>query len=475
MNSLVESFDLESSKTYTLNGMEIDSSSQNALVDLFYAVGASRGQSDKVGMLFSKALNANVDLAVRIALYARDVRGGMGERESFRTILKNLANKSPELADQLIHKIPEVGRWDDVFALLGTAVEDAALDFYAEALYAGDALAAKWAPREKSAKFLIAKKLREVMGLSPRSYRRMLSRLSDTVEQDMSARNWTAINYSHVPSLAASRYQKAFMRNDESRYQKYIASLERGDAGVKINASAVYPYNVWLAVRTGESRVAEQQWKALPDYIPNDKSFLPMVDTSGSMLASVGGSVSAMDVSISLGVYMAERNKSVFKDRYMSFSAYPEWVDTSGLTLAQKQQQALSVNWGMNTNIEKAYELLLNTAVKNRVSQEDMPDYLIILSDMQFDYCVTGTNSVFGNMKEKFEAANYKLPALVFWNLVNYQKNTPVKFDQRGVALVSGFSPSLMESVLKMDLEDFTPFNIMLDTVMKDRYNWLTE
>lgn len=473
MNALTAALDKDSNKTYTLNGMKIKKSSQNALVDLFYAVGAARGQDDKVAALFNKALNADLDLAVRIALYARDAREGMGERSSFRVMLRELAKQDYESAYALLPLIPLLGRWDDVLAFVGTTVEDDALAMYASALDRGDALAAKWAHREKSAKSNLARKLREFMGLTPRVYRKMLSSLTNVVEQKMASNQWNNIEYSHVPSVASARYQRAFRRHDETRYEQYIAALERGDKGVKINAGAVYPYDIINSVAHGEARVADQQWKALPEWIPNDKSFIPLVDTSGSMFCNITGSIRAIDIALSLGLYVAERNKSVFKDRYLSFSASPTWVDTSGLTLTQKVQQATSVNWGMNTNIEAAYELILMTAVNAKVSQDDMPEYLIIFSDMQFDYCTSGTNSVFKNMKEKFKLAGYKLPNVVFWNLVDYGSNTPVKFDKDGTALVSGFSPALMKSVLSADMDAFSPFNVMLDAVMKDRYNWM--
>lgn len=473
MNALTAALDKDSNKTYTLNGMKISKSSQDALVDLFYAVGAARGQDDKVAALFNKALNADLDLAVRIALYARDAREGMGERSSFRVMLRELAKQDYESAYALLPLIPLLGRWDDVLAFVGTTVEDDALAMYASALDRGDALAAKWAHREKSAKSNLARKLREFMGLTPRVYRKMLSSLTNVVEQKMASNQWNNIEYSHVPSVASARYQRAFRRHDETRYEQYIAALERGDKGVKINAGAVYPYDIINSVAHGEARVADQQWKALPEWIPNDKSFIPLVDTSRSMFCNMTGSIRAIDIALSLGLYVAERNKSVFKDRYLSFSASPTWVDTSGLTLTQKVQQATSVNWGMSTNIEAAYELILMTAVDAKVSQDDMPEYLIIFSDMQFDSCTSGTNSVFKNMTQKWKLAGYKLPNVVFWNLVDYNSNVPVKFDKDGTALVSGFSPALMKSVLSADMDAFSPFNVMLDAVMKDRYNWM--
>lgn len=134
MNKLVQSIEKEDNKTTTQNGMKIKKSSQDALVDLFYAIGALRGNPQRAVELFQKAFNANKEMAVRIALYARDVRGGMGERENFRQMMKDFAIRDFKNAKKVIPLIPEVGRWDDLFVFIDTPVEKEALDFYAKAL-----------------------------------------------------------------------------------------------------------------------------------------------------------------------------------------------------------------------------------------------------------------------------------------------------------------------------------------------------
>lgn len=473
MNDLVKGMSKESNKTTTQNGRRIKKSSQNALVDLFFAIGALRADPDRGVALFQKAVKADLDLAVRIALYARDVRGGMGEREVFRRILKDFAQRHYDDAKKVIPLVPEVGRWDDLFALMNTPVQKEAFDLIEQALvHEQNGLAAKWMPREKGTKSDWAKALRKHMGLKPKEYRKLLVSLSSTVEQQMSAHQWGDINFEHVPSVASARYQNAFSAK-APHYQEYIASLEKGDA--KINAEAIFPHTVIQTVLKGEKRVAEQQWKALPDYLSSGKSFVPVVDVSGSMSIGINGGyrpggVRAMDVSIALGLYCAQRNKSAFQDKFITFSDRPEWIDVSGLSLAKAVERTARAPWGMNTNLDKTFELILDVAKKNNVPQGDMPDMVLILSDMQFDQSTRGKNKVHASIKEQFKEAGYKMPDIVYWNLVDYGSNTPVSFDKNGTALISGFSPSIMKSVMAADT--LTPFQMMLDAVGVSRYEW---
>lgn len=473
MSALAQAMKEAANGTYTLNGMPVNKSSLDAHVDLFFAFGANRGRTENVLSLFQSAYHANEDLAVRIALYGRDVRGGMGEREHFRQILRDLARSGEYYTvRQLIPFVPVVGRWDDLFALVNTPLESDALSFYVEALEAGDALAAKWAPREKSANSGWAKALREYMSLTPKLYRKLLVSLTNVIESDMCAGNWSNINYDHVPSLAAIRYQRAFQNNDGARYQKYLTMVEKGEA--KINAGAVYPHQVVQSIFRGDARAAEQQWKALPNFIPEGKSFIPMVDVSGSMCQAVSRSDStqAMDISIALGLYCAMKSVGPFEGKMLTFSQSPSWIDVSGLSLQSAVSRTRSANWGFNTDIEAAYRLILDVAVKNNVPQSDMPDYLIIFSDMQFDEATRGgSKGISADIERRFQSVGYQVPKIVYWNLVDYGRNTHVTFDQKGSALVSGFSPATMKAVLS-DVESFTPLNVVLEAVMTDRYDW---
>ena len=461
----------------TANGMKARATSASAVLDFFGKAGSSRGTA--LVKEFTAALTDNEDLAVRALLWTRDIRSGAGERKQFRDLLVALESANPILAGRLMHKVPFLGRWDDLFVYTDPLNRRKALEMYADALRNGDGLAAKWAPREKSTKSAVAFELRKTLGLSPRDYRKMLAGLTKVVESQMCAKDWNEINFSHVPSLASARYQKAFGRNAGEAYSAYLRELQKPEAErnpkVKINASAVYPYDVVKSVVKGNAAVADQQWKALPNYV-GDARIMPMVDVSGSMGSlryTHTGTVQPIDVAVSLGLYLSEKNTSDFKDMFLTFSGSPKLEVLKG-TLSQRVDQLEKAHWQMNTNLHAAFEEILRVAVKGKVAQADMPEMLLTLSDMQFDECTRFDDSAQEMIKRKYESAGYSVPKIVFWNLSPYGNgNTPVRFDDRGVCHVSGFSPAIMKSVLSVkELEDFTPFNVMCKTLMSDRYDY---
>ena len=453
----------------TENGMKARASTASACVDLFFKIGAMRGQ-DPIPA-FTAAFVEDAEIATRIALWARDVREGAGEREIFRKIMKHTENQ------HLIDKTPELGRWDDLLVFLEDGV-DADIQEYiirkiATALIDGNGLCAKWMPRKGP----VAVKLRAALQLSPKQYRKLLVNRTKVVETQMCAKDWDAINFSHVPSLAASRYKKAFNRNTP-KYKEWAEKLVKGDKTVKVNAGAVYPYDVLKGVRNSllglpsldntELDVVVAQWEALPNYI-GDANVLPLVDVSGSMVTAIGGSkTTAMDVAVSLGLYCADKNKGKFKDTFLTFSESPQLLNLKG-DILQKVQQMVTSKWGMNTNLHAAFNKILDVALKGKVPQEEMPQTLLIMSDMQFDACVKQDDSAIEMIRNKYEEAGYQMPNVVFWNL-NAKDNVPVKFNERGVALVSGFSPSILKAVLSGDMENLTPVGVMMKTLMVDRY-----
>jgi len=453
----------------TENGMKARASTASACVDLFFKIGAMRGQ-DPIPA-FTAAFVEDAEIATRIALWARDVREGAGEREIFRKIMKHTVNR------HLIDKTPELGRWDDLLVFLEDGV-DADIQEYiirkiATALIDGNGLCAKWMPRKGS----VAVKLRAALQLSPKQYRKLLVNRTKVVETQMCAKDWDGINFSHVPSLAASRYKKAFNRNTP-KYKEWAEKLVKGDKTVKVNAGAVYPYDVLKGVSNylygapslgkTELDVVVAQWEALPNYI-GDANVLPLVDVSGSMGMNLGGSkTTAMDVAVSLGLYCADKNKGKFKDTFLTFSESPQLLNLKG-DILQKVQQMVTSKWGMNTNLHAAFNKILDVALKGKVPQEEMPKTLLIMSDMQFDACVKQDDSAIEMIRNKYEEAGYQMPNVVFWNL-NAKDNVPVKFNERGVALVSGFSPSILKAVLSGDMENLTPVGVMMKTLMVERY-----
>jgi len=460
----------------TENGMATNSSSLNACVDLFFNIGAMRGQ-DKQRLIatFSKAFNEDPRRAMKLLFWARDVRGGAGERQVFKDIIAYLAEDHDLALKPNVHLISEYGRWDDLLTLIGTRLENEALTAISDAIKTENGLCAKWMPR----KGVNAEKLRNFMKMSPKQYRKTLVNLTNVVETKMCAKEWDSIEFGKLPSVASARYQKAFGKNAYESYSAYIQSLVKGEA--KINAGAVYPYDITKSLTHGNASVANEQWKALPNYLEGaNDMILPVVDTSGSMScpAGVSKTVTCMDVAISLGLYISERNEGPFKDAFITFSDSPQLQVLSG-SLKDRYAQMSHSDWGMSTNLEATFKLILDQATKHNLSRDEMPTKILILSDMEFNSATCargygsnrteGWNPTAQQMIEKmYDAAGFTMPQIVYWNIQSRNGGVPVAFDKQGTALVSGFSPAIMTSLLGGEIE--SPQQIMDKTIFGERY-----
>jgi len=457
--------------TLTDNGMVTNPTTLNSCVDLFFSIGAMRGKSkDKVISLFNEAYEENPLVASKVLFWTRDVRSGAGERQIFRDILSHLVTTSPQTVRKNIGLIPEFGRWDDVLVLIGTELEGEAFTLIKTALINEDGLCAKWIPRKGD----VANKLRKLFKMTPKEYRKMLVNLTNVVESKMCSNKWGDIDYSKLPSLASSRYQKSFLSNDYKRYEDYKKALIDGTA--KVNAGAVYPYDIIKSINNGGDKVvSEKQWESLPNWMENSSELiLPVVDVSGSMCCPAGNNekLSCMDVAISLGMYISERNEGNFKDSFITFSNNPQLQYLTG-GLSERLEQLRRADWGMSTDLEAVFNLILNQAKTFDIPQDKMPTKIMILSDMQFNEATRrgdiGANSMIDTM---YEEAGYKKPDIVYWNLNSTGANFPVEFNKNGTALVSGFSPSILKSILGG--KNMTPESILMDTVNDERYSVIT-
>lgn len=462
----------------TFNNADTFTTTGNPCLDFFGAVGNRDVVLDRQ---FDLAFSHDPKLAFRIAMWARDVRGGAGERQTFRNLMKHFEKHYVDQLILMLPKIPEIGRWDDLLEFETDVVRTAAFEHIRSALDAGNGLCAKWMPRKGST----AIALREFLGLTPKSYRKMLVRLSKTVETQMCAQQWKEIVFDHVPSVAAARYQKAFGRHAPEEYKAYREGLvkvkEDGTTERKINAGAVYPYDVIKSINHGNRDVARAQWEALPNFLGDDK-ILPMIDVSGSMAswsyygqkAPIKSNVTPLDIATSIGLYVADKQKGAFAGSFLTFSTSPTIQELTG-DIVTKYNQMARAHWAMTTNIEAAFGQILRLAVNNSVPQEDMPKILLIVSDMEFDMCARGaygkkvTN--YENARLLFEQAGYALPKVVFWNINGRSDNAPVTQHESGTAIVSGFSPAIFRSLLSANLEKYTPESIMLETVNVPRYD----
>jgi Domain of unknown function (DUF2828) len=336
---------------------------------------------------------------------------------------------------------------------------------------------AKWLPRpnvgnRERRKWSVV--LRTFMGLSPKEYRKMLVENSKTVEQLMCSNEWSSIEYSKLPSKAMSDLMKAFSKHDKERFASYLESVNKGET--KINANAVYPYDIVKNLKYGNNSGANTQWNALPNYLKDSKErFMPVVDVSGSMSCMAGNNpnVLCIDVAISLGLYISERNVGPFKDAFITFSERPALQYLKG-NLSERYKQLHTADWSMSTNVQAVFRLLLDKAKASSVSEEEMPTMVLILSDMEFNSGTCGYWDLSAQqMFEKMYAeAGYKMPKVVYWNIQSRNNNFPVHFDTNGTCLVSGFSPALLTNLLSG--KDLTPISMMMDVINSARYSNVT-
>lgn len=462
MNNLVKAWD---NQTLTENGALAWKSTSNANLDFYASAGALRLSNgyDRGVKMFFDAMAENSDLAIRNLLHLRDIRQGKGERELFRLCLKELQRIDPIVFNRVIQHVPLFGRWDDLldFHALDSVRAMVLAQLQNDTTSDHPSLLAKWMPSENAGKASrsLAMKWIVALGMTVRNYRKMLSTLRakiKIVETQMSSQNWKDIEYSHVPSKAMKIYRSAFGKHNPEGFKAYLDSVEKGET--KINSMGLMPYE--LIKYAGDSTI-DAQWKALPDYIPDGVQFIPMCDVSDSM------SGTPMDVSVSLGIYGSERNKGVFKNLVLSFTSHPKFFKLSG-SLKNKRDKMMS-DVGYDTNLYAAFEAVVKLAVDNNVPQEQLPQYLLVITDMEFNDTSIKTTNLKAAQK-LFTNAGYVAPVIVFWNVNSRQANVGALDTDKNVILVSGLSAAIFKSALS--LKATTPMDAMLDTLMNERYNW---
>ena len=463
MNKLVEATLSKNSKT--ANGMTTNSTSLNKCLDLFFIAGASRRMEEEdIIKMFSGALAENQNIALKILFWARDVRGGAGERRFFRICMLWLSENYPDISANVTEHIPEFGRWDDIFY----GDTDTSIQEIVWALGSANALCAKWMPRKGP----VANQIRKALGLTPKEYRKSLVALTNVVESQMCKKQWDKIDYSAVPSIAFSRYRNAFWKNDNDRFNEFLSDVKEGKQ--KINANAIFPHDIirpYLNMSKGSDDAITEQWNALPNYMEGStENILPVCDVSGSMEGL------PMEVSVALGIYISERNEGTFKDAFITFSSNPTMEYLKGDVWERTRQLSLA-DWGMTTDLEKTFDLILDSAVRDNVPQSQMPNKLLIISDMEFNQATSSRwgydNSEWNPtamemVKEKYTNAGYEMPGIVFWNVNGRMGNVPTKAETENTALVSGFSPAILTSILGGELP--TPLEVMFQTLNNERY-----
>ena len=501
MNRLLYELKQADNKTFTENGAVTYKSTLNGLLDLFGMGAAYRNRSeDDVITLFEKAFEEDEKYALKCLFYLRDVRGGQGERRFFRVIINWLAIKHTDAMQRNLKYVPEFGRWDDLYAFIGTSLEQAAFAIIKDQLILDldcktPSLCAKWLKSLNTSSAesrRLAEKTRLYLRVTPRTYRKLLTKLRNRiriVETLMSQGKWDEIEFDKIPSKAGFKYRNAFARHDieRMRSEKNVRTYEdfMKDTTTKVNAKDLYPYEVvqkareatragyspWDTGRFGmaaldstQRAVLNKYWDNLTDYF-NGASLdaLCMIDTSGSMLGR------PMDVAISLGLYAAERARGPFRNHYISFSSRPQLIETRGRDFVEKVERIWKTNLCENTNIEAAFDMLLTTAKRNDLKQRDLPKSIVIISDMQWDSQVgrygQSDATLMENIVAKWARNGYTCPSLVYWNVDARRDTVPMQV-KNGVTLCSGFSPSLFEQIMKGK----TGYDLMMDKLNESRY-----
>lgn len=481
----------EDNKTVTTNGENGYKSTLSGILDLSTEIGNSRFLNiDDLTDLMIEARDEDFLLYSKLIAYARDVRQGGGDKRlgrlGFVDIFDNInINKIPFL----VTLISEYGSYKDVVLLLLAPVRNKdkkrVLAQHLNNILDSDdtneqvSLLAKYMPTETTKDEDMKFAYREFMkyvDITPKEYRKRNTRIRkklDIVETKLTEKRYEDIDYSRVPSQANLKYRDAFFRND---YERYINFLDKVDSGAeKINSSTLAPYQIVDKVRYDASDSLNTLWNNIPAPNNNGLEVLPVVDVSGSMTGL------PMDVAISLGIFLSEHNEGQFKDHFITFSSEPKLKKVKGSTIRNKVLNMQSSEWGMNTNLEKTFDLILKTAINNGLPQEELPESLLIISDMQFDEATgsygfhsvpTPDDTFFEKMKHKFEQHGYKLPFLVFWN-VGYGNTKPVVKTTKNTILVSGFSQNIFNSICNLDLDDlenYTPLKALLEILESDRY-----
>ena len=327
--------------------------------------------------------------------------------------------------------------------------------------------------------------------MTPKQYRKTLSILRsriNIVEKLMSENRWEDIEYDKIPSRAGMIYKNAFARHDIERAKKKpevqtYAEFAK-DETKKVNAKALYPYECvaevinkayyshLCGISETERAIINKYWDNLTDYFQNSTfNGMALVDTSGSM-HRYNQAAAPLNVAISLGLYCAEKAKGPFANHFISFESTPHFIKTVGIDFVDKVLRIARAPWAGSTNIEAAFDLMLNTALKNNCSQSEIPQNLIIISDMEFDaargaryFDSRPYSTLMENIESKWNAAGYKMPNLVYWNVDARQNNIPMTVKD-GVSFVSGMSPSIFQQIMSGK----TAFDLMYEVLNKERY-----
>jgi len=483
MSNFVQNFGRMANQTLSENqGIVYKSTGEGALLDLFALIGGMRHQPDNeiIGK-WKAAYKENPELASNLILYTRNCRnGGLGERRIGRLLLKELAMIEPEKVKRNFQTIVDTGRFDDLYVLEGTPCESEMWEFVKNTFVLDVtlmkenkpiSLLAKWMPSintsSKESRRL-ANKFCNITGLSPRTYRKALSKLRayiDVVERKMSAGEWDKINYEAVPSLAMSRYTKTFNTHDYEGFSEYKEKLSKGEA--KVNASVITPSEICkkYLVNRHLDNIDKEQWKALPNYVQEGQEVVCVADVSGSMSCC---NWEPMAASIGLATYFAQKNQSAYHNLYMTFTNKPHFIKIEDTWDIEKCFQYVEhAGVGYNTNADRMMEAIYNLAVESN----EAPKAVIVISDGEFDsFCRDSyLDSLVSKWNKKFIAAGLNPVRVISWN-VAARNGTVIAPATDNVAFCSGSGAGVFKNLTSLISK--TAYEAMVEILTKPEFTW---
>ena len=500
-------------KSVTENGATGYKTTTKALLDLNFMVSSLRDRDEEyIVKEFIKAYHESPMYAVKWLFFLRDILEGMGERRSFRVCLHYLAVSQPKIAQAVIKYVPEYGRYDDALVLLDTSLAGDVAAMYKEQLDKDIkameerkqvSLLAKWLPSINTSSATTkeyAKRLCKHFKMSPKEYRKILAKLrayGNVVETKMSESAWSEINYETVPAKANMKYDKAFEKHDLERRSEYLEKVFLGEG--KLNANGLMPYEIVHRITKGEcychgfkgDLLSELMWKKIVEEgFKNDwglEDAIVVADGSGSMYSHASGcsSIMAIEICNALAIYFAEQLQGVFRNKAITFSERPQFIDLKDNTsLKDKLEIMFSHGEVANTNIEAVFDLILEMAKCNDVPRDELPKQVLIISDMEFDAATSASyygrgnwskvdESLFTQIAKKYEEARYKMPRLIFWNVCGRTDTIPMVDNEEGLCLLTGFSQNAMKVAADKKKKD--PYEALIAALDSPRYHRIEE
>lgn len=413
---------------------------------------------DDLKYFFDKAWEEDPLGCLKYIFYLRDYKNGKGQKKPCEILIKHLIDtgRESQIKDNMKF-IPKFGTWKDISrCFFGTTLEGAAIKLIAEQLKADlqsddPSLCAKFSPSEGSAvdkKFSASAKISKSLGVRKVVYRKQylvpLRNKLNIVEQKMCSKEWDKVDYDNVPSVANSKYKRAFLVHDYERYMEYQAQY-------KSKQKAIMPHqivNLYLKnISHANDESTQLQWKDLIDSLTLSGTVLPLLSTVNN-------------ISIALTLLFSIKN-TTFPYKYIHYNSEPELVSLTGTSL--KEQINSIVNRGFIKDAKIDYTKIYNVLF----DQPSIPNRLFILSNRPFEFTEHETIS------KKYHDAGKKLPHVIHWNLSKSSNHNYISYHEpTQTLLLNGQHDEYLPAILQEKLPNLK--QIIKNILDSDTYSCIT-